>query len=250
MFNRQSFNKHLTFVMLLIFAFQTIPIGVCLSEKDDLNIERLDYLPLIERDVLAIYISPTVENLSVRCQPLYGSGDFDLSISTNYVNPDLKKSSVIWVRLYKPGSYNLTINFFSNRSWEYMVGVYARNYNFYKENYGEKRISPPDSFLRLEPIRTRSAGRWMISSTLVVQGTSPSSYRLVLPTPVNLAMLISVIGLIAYVNGFVFLDTYFKSKKEIVSNTRWIMVLVVLLISAYVAYQVYVFTQSTLSVGG
>jgi len=72
----------------------------------------------------------------------------------------------------------------------------------------------------------------------------------VLPTPVNLAMLISVIGLISYLDSFVLIDTYFKSKKENISNARWILVGLMLLISAYVAYRMYDFTVFTLSGGG
>jgi len=241
-----SLKRCLLLIMLLISLSQTLPIGICSSEEESLNIERLE-LDLIGRDILAIYLSPKVENISVRCQPLYDDGAFDLSISTNYVDPYLEEASALWVQPGEPGIYNLTIIFTSSKSWKYILGVYTGNRDFYKEYYG-KRISIRGSFVELQPAPTRHAGNWTINALLKIHSpsSSPSSH-FVLPTPVNLAMLISVIGLIAYLDSFVLIDTYFKSKKENISNARWILVGLMLLIGAYIAYQTYNFTVFTLS---
>jgi len=244
---RSSLRKYLVYATLFISIFQVLPIGISMCEEG-INVERQKSI-LIEKDVFAIYLSSHVENISVQCRPLRQSGAFDLSISTSYLDYYLGKVSAVWVQLREPGIYNLTVNFVSNRSWEYVLGVYTRNFDFYKEYYG-KRISIRDYFVELQPTLTRYPGNWTINVILTVYNLSPSFYYITLPSPVNSAILIAAVGLIAYINSFVFLDTYFKSKKEIVSYTRWIIVGIVILISAYAAYQLYKFTVFSLSGGG
>lgn len=244
-----SLRKYLTFAVLLLSIFQVLSIGICVSEEGEFNAER-QKLDLVEKDVLVIYLSPQVENLSVRCQPLRHSGAFDLSISTKYLDPYLKrKVSAVWVQPAESGIYNLTVNFVSNSSWEYMLRVYTRSFEFYKEYYG-KRIGVDNFFTELQPPLTRHPGNWTINIMLVSHSLSPSFSPITLPTPVNSAILIAAVGLISYIDSFILLDTYFKSKKEIVSHTRWILVGIALLISAYAAYQIYNFTTFTLPEGG
>jgi len=51
--------------------------------------------------------------------------------------------------------------------------------------------------------------------------------------------------LMFYVNSFAFVDTYIRSKREKVSYGRWTIIgLIIMLISIYLAYQVYVFYLS------
>jgi len=204
---------------------------------------------MLEQDVFAIYISPPVNNLSARCYPLRRNGAFDLTMSTKYLDPYLRFSgevSVVWIRPTRPGSYNLTVIFSSNKSWEYLLGVFTRNLDFYKEYYG-KRIEIQNIFIELQPRLTRHPGNWTITVLLEIHDSSSTFSPITLPTPFNFTMLVAAIGLIAYIDSFVIIDTYFKSKREIISNGRWIMVGIVLLISAYIAYQMYNFTAFTLS---
>jgi len=248
MLSYSSLRKYLMLAVLFMFLFQVLHIGISASQERRLNTER-QKLDLIEKDVLAIYISPKIENLSVRCQPLRHSGAFDLSISTNYLDLYLGEVSAIWVQPSEPGIYNLTVTFVSNESWEYRLGVYSRNFDFYKEYYG-RRISIRNFFIELQPALTRHPGNWTINVILEIHGLSPSFSRITLPTPVNSAMLIGIVSLIAYIDSFVFLDTYFKSKREIVSYSRWIIVGIVILVSIFAAYQMYNFIVFTLSEGG
>jgi len=244
-----SLKRCLFLVMLLILFFQVPLIGTCSSREA--NLENLGDLDLLENDFLSIYISPPIENISVRCHPLDSNGAFDLSVSTNYPNPYGEDSSALWIQPRKPGTYNLTLTFASNKTWTYLYGVYTGNPNFYKKMYGEGQTRLIGSFVELRSTQIRQSGYWIISATLNVRSSSPiSSPIIVFPTPVNLAILISIIGLIAYVESFVFMSTYFKSKKENISNIRWVLVGIVLLIGIYLAYQAYDFTVSTLSGGG
>jgi len=243
-------KRCLFLILLLILFFQALLIGICSSSAEE-NLEYLGNLDLLENDFLSIYISPPVENISVRCQPLISDGTFDLSISTNYVNPYLEDSSVLWIQPSKSGIYNLTLIFASNKTWKYLYGVYTENRNFYIKYYGIGKTSSIGSFVELRPPQIRQSGNWRISATLNVHSSSPiTSPIIVLPAPANLAILISIVSLIAYVESFVFLNTYFKSKKETISNTRWVLVGIILLIGIYLAYQTYNFTVFTLSGGG
>lgn len=250
--NPLSSRNLLLFTILSIFISQVFPIAVCASKGNYLNIDRpLGKIDVLERDVFAVFLSPRIENLSARCQPLNRGGLFDLSISTRYVDLFLGEVSVVGVQLNGPGIYNLTISFASNESWKYTLGVFTRNLKFYEEYWGQGIITR-GSFVERASF-TRHSGNWTIIIPLESHSLARSfSYfpYITLPTPVNMALLLAAWILIAYVNSFVFLDTYFKSKKEIVSYTRWIMVGVMILISVYFAYQIYRFTTFTLSEGG
>ena len=235
-----SLRNFLFFTVLLIIISQVFPVEIYASEDNRLNVER-QKIDLVERDVFAIYLSAHVENLTAQCQPLNRGGTFDLSISTRYLDLSLGEVSAVWIRLGEQGIYNFTVSFMSNRSWEYRLGVYTRNINFYKKYYGE-RILISDSFIELQAPLTRHPGNWTINIILESHSLSPSFSYITLPTPVNTALLVATFGLIAYVDSFLLVDTYFKSKKEIISNTRWVLVGLALLISLYIAYQVYNFT--------
>jgi len=236
-----SLKKCLLLTMLLISLSLVFPMGIGISKNASLNVER-QKADLLEKDVFAVYISPKIENLSARCQPIRGGSTFDLSISTKYTDSYLGEVSAVWIQPGEPGIYNLTVNFISNDSWEYALGAYTRNFDFYKDFYG-KRIIIRGFFVQLQPSLTRHPGNWTINVILEVHSLSPSFfYYITLPTPFNAALLIAALGLIVYVNSFILIDTYFKSKKEIIPNTRWILVGLMLLISAYAAYQVYNFT--------
>lgn len=247
-----SLRNFLLFAALLVFISQVFPIGVCTSKDNSLNIDRpVSKVDVLERDVFVVFLSPKIENLSARCQPLRRGGLFDLSISTRYVDFYLGEVSVVGVQLNEPGTYNLTISFASNESWKYTLGVYTRSLKFYEEHWGQGIVTR-GSFVERASFM-RHSGNWTIIIPLESHRFANSlSYfpNITFPTPVNMALLLATWILIVYVNSFVFLDTYFKSKKEIVSYTRWIMMGIMMLISVYLAYQIYNFTAFTLSEGG
>jgi len=208
------------------------------------NIERYR-LKMLENDILTIYLSPPVENLSARCTPITQNGVYSLSIATRYLDPYVmrKEVSAVWIQPTKPGIYNLTIRFFSNQTWEYLLGVYSRNYDFYSDYYG-KRIEVNKFFIKLQDPLSRNMGEWTINIMLIVERmAAPSSIfsSIKLPTPVNFAIFMAVLGLMMYMNSFLIIDTYFKSRREMISRSRWILVALVAFISILIAYQLYGF---------
>jgi len=121
-------------VTLLILLFQAILIETEPTAGEEPNVERYE-LDLLEDDVFTVYISPPIESLSARCSPLSGSGTYDLSLSTKYVDRYVTletEVSAVWVQPAEPGIYNLTVSFVANKTWEYIVGVYARSLGFYR----------------------------------------------------------------------------------------------------------------------
>jgi len=121
--------------------------------------------------------------------------------------------------------------------------VYSRNYDFYSDYYG-KRIEVSKFFIKLQDPLSRNMGEWTINIMLIVERmAAPSSIfsSIKLPTPVNFAIFMAVLGLMMYMNSFLIIDTYFKSRREMISRSRWILVALVAFISILIAYQLYGF---------
>jgi len=246
-------KKYLYFSILLVIAFHFLLLDASFLMGGG-NIERYR-LKILENDILTIYLSPPVENLSARCMPITQNGIYLLSIATKHPDPLVMnmrgKVSAVWIQPAKPGIYNLTIRFFSNQTWEYLLGVYSRNYDFYSDYYGE-RIKVDKFFIELQDPLSRNRGDWTISIILRVEtmsAPSPIFSSIKLPTPVNFAIFMVILGLMTYVNSFLIVDTYFKSRKEMISRSRWILVTFVAFISILIAYQLYNFMIQLSSVG-
>lgn len=248
------FTKHLLFPILLIMAFHFLLLDASFLIGEG-NVERYR-LRMIENDFLTIYLSPPVENLSAKCTPITQNGVYSLSIATRYLDPYVTSMreavSAVWIQPAKPGIYNLTIRFFSNQTWKYLLGVYSRNnYDFYRDYYGE-RIRVDKYFIELQDPLSRSRGEWTISIMLRVETISapPSIFSSIkLPTPVNLAIFMVVLGLMTYMNSFLIIDTYFKSRREMISRSRWILIALVAFISILISYQLYGFMMQLSSTG-
>ncbi len=251
MSSHSFFTKHLLLSILLVMAFCFLLLDASFLIGEG-NIERYR-LKMLENDILTIYLSPPVENLSARCIPAAQNGVYSLSIATRYLDPYVmrREVSAVWIHPVKPGIYNLTIRFFSNQTWEYILGVYSRNFDFYSDYYG-KRIEVNKFFIELQDPLSRNMGEWTISIMLRVERVSASSSifsSIKLPSPVNFAIFVAILGLMAYMNSFLIIDTYFKSRREMISRLRWILIALVAFISILIAYQLYGFMMQLSSTG-
>lgn len=224
----------------LIFSSETYA-----SDLDDVFIDRYD-LDVVEEDVLTVFIRPVLEEVSVDCKPLDRGNPFDLSISTNNTDPYYGQTTAIWMRPGSRGTYNLTITFQSYKPWDYTIGVYTRNTEFYAEYYG-KGIRTSGYFMELRGPYTRPSGNWTINIRLDSHRKTPAVLVIELPSPLNAVLFVTIAGFIAYFNVFLISDTYFKNKKEIVSNKRWLLCGIVMIVSALAIYQLYTFSTFTLS---
>jgi len=227
-------------MMLILFpllAFSVIP------EEAHADVESYT-VDILESDVLAIYIYPITDGVSVNSGSLDRGGPVDISITLNYtIVPEYRQVTAIWTRPRASGTYNLTISFQFNSGWEYTIGVFTRDIDFYGKNV--KFSGNFGEFFSFE----RSPGNWTISITLNSRRQTQSIFYFELPTPVNAALFLTITGLIVYSNVFLVFDTYFKNKKEAVSNRRWALCALVIIISAIAIYQLYTFSTITLSWG-
>lgn len=198
---------------------------------------------LLEFDVLDVSIRPAVLSLWARSDPLYRGNPCVLYTS---LNEDGR--SIVRMQPQSQGIYNLTIMFWSNRTWQYTIGAFTGSPDFYKPHGRTERVRTAlaESFVEFLTL-TFPPGNYTISITVNSYGTpSSSSFFVRLPTPVNSMLLITAVGVIAYLNVFLVFDTYFKSKKEIVSGRRWMLCSAAVIISILVIYQLYNFTTFTL----
>ena len=245
-----SLQRFFHMVILVTFILHASLAEAYIGENEYMNVDRpVNNLDILGSDVFAVFITSRMENLSAECQPLNRGGSFDLSISTNYITRS-GVVSVVTVQLNTYGTYKLTIRLSSSKPWNYTLGVYTRNIRFYEEYWG-RNLLIRGTFIERAHF-SRHPGNWTIIITLKSHSQTGHSLipSLILPTPVNMALLLAIWILIIYVNSFAFIDTYFKSKRESVSNARWVMVGVMMLISVYLAYQIYLFAASTALEGG
>jgi len=227
-------------LMLILLTFLIIPCETYASEMESTNIERYN-LDVLERDVLTVYIYPTVEGVLVGCKSLDSGNPFEILILTNYTiitqSRQVIQKTVIQIFPESRGTCNLTITFQSDSVWEYTIGVYiqsTRNVDFYGKNV--KFSGNFGEFFTF----ARHPGNWTISIILnSFKQSSSSFFQIELPTPVNAALFMTAAGFIAYFNIFLIFDTYFKNKKETISSKRWLLCGIVIIISAVTIYELY-----------
>jgi hypothetical protein len=210
------------------------------------GVDRYDF-DIIEDDQFSLYIKPIVEFVLIDLKPL-DAGEISYALRMNYTDPLFGEATTLIVLPESVGKFNITITFYSDKTWDYTLGIYPRNIDFYYSLYGDN-LETNGYFVILQAPFTRPFGNWSINIILTSQYRSPPVIFIELPTPVNLSLLITAAAGIIYCNIFALLDTYFKNKKEIVSNKRWIVVAVIILISVFVIYQLYNFTTFSLSKG-
>jgi hypothetical protein len=239
---------HLLLLMFLLPAFLIVPRGVYGSEPTDVSVPEPYALDILGNDVLTIYIRPYLDHVYVRCEPLDRGNPSQFSVQTDYTDDYFGKVTAVWVQPEASGMYNVTVTFESNATCTYVIGAYTRNFEFYTEYYG-KNIKTYGYFVEFRDPVNLLSGNWTISILLNSHSLSPNLFSVELPTPVNSALLLTATGLIAYFNAFLLFDTYFKNKKETVSNKRWILVAVLIVISAFVIYEFYNFMTFTLRGG-
>jgi hypothetical protein len=237
-FQHRLFKKrYIIYSILLSFVFLA-PINGAFS-VEDVSVDRY-LLDIMEFDQLWIFINPVLDYVSIDCKPI-DHGDVSYAVRMNYTDQFFGETTAFVIQPESRGKYNITINFQGNFKWDYRIGVSAQNFDFYLEFYGQN-IQTEGSFAMLYGPYTRLSGNWTINILLNSRSRSQTVFTFVLPSPANLILLFSSAGFIIYINAFLILNTYFKSKKEIVSNKRWLVIVIIVLISAFVIYQLYTFT--------
>lgn len=198
---------------------------------------------ILQGDTLVTYISPVVERLSVDTFSFTPDLDFRVSFLLNE-----SETSVVRMQPLSEGIYNLTVMFETEKAWNYTLGVLTNRPSFYSE-YADVLFTGRGSFVRFYTRAIEgSSGNSTLVLTLNSHGDNPGPPPLNplfdsfnLPAPLNLAVFVAVTVVLGYSNAFLVADSYFKSQKDVHSWKRWALIVLVLAVSLWVIYQVYLF---------
>ena len=144
------------------------------------------------------------------------------------------------------GSYNLTVMFQTERAWNYTLGVLTSKASFYSQ-YTDILHTGRGGIVTFYS-RTIEASPG--NSTLILMLNShaddpnpapPGSPFALFTLPQSLSFLVfaAVTVLLGYANAFLMTDSYFRSKKDILSRGRWVSIILLLAVSLVVIYLLY-----------
>lgn len=213
-------------------------VSTSLSDAFQWNFEE----SMLIDDTLAIEIRPAVENLRVNYSSPKSSG-IRVALFSNETR-DMYRFSLVYIMPRTEGTYNIIIKFNSKGAWNCTIGVYTRNSEFYKKSPIMTSSGP---FIPLSGPFGVTASNYQtadheINIVLQVEGENSSNWFFIkFPTPVNMALFAIISFAVAYFNVFFLLDAYFKNKVEGLSKIRLALLVLMLLASIYVLYQIHVF---------
>ena len=190
---------------------------------------------VLENDTVTIIIKPMVDDLHAECSSVY-SNSFTVGWS-----PNQTVSSIVYLDPPSDGIYNLTIHFSIKTSWNYTVGVYTDNVNFYSST--EVSYLPSGlCFIRLYTIPSiESPGNYVLTFiiTAVARSSSPFNFNFRLPASANGVLFVAVTFLLGYCNVFYFLSLNYRNKKEGISRRQWIIAVSFVAVSLAIIYFMY-----------
>ncbi len=195
-----------------------------------------------QNDVFVLLINPPVNGLAAVCQPLVSMKPFKVYVAVNE-----SQNSVVQVLLEASGYYNVTVSFQSQTPWGFSMGVFTRNPDWYV-NYANITMVQGVSLVEFMSVTGWDPGSYELSILIDVRAIEEAGgFPFYLPKQFNGLVFAVATALLAYPNSFLFVDTYFKNKREGVSKKRLFGISLILLISIYIIYQVYLFATFTVS---
>jgi len=236
---RNIFLALIPTILLLIMTASAF----CLFEEASTDFELT--FNFLVNDTLAIYIEPPVESISVDCDSLK-SNSFRVAFFSNETQYGKSLSLVYMMPRYE-GEYVLLVSFSSSRGWNGTIGVYTSDSDFYR-GVGSVTYTSQGYFVRLHTIRVSPKDNvtsdYKIKVVLQVYNISSSLISIFnFPTPVNMGLFIAIGIAVVYFDAFFFIDLYFKSKREGVTRARWALAGLLILVSFFILYQVYIWVS-------
>ncbi|MEM2922694.1 MAG: hypothetical protein QXF26_10325 [Candidatus Bathyarchaeia archaeon] len=153
------------------------------------------------------------------------------------------EASIVEVIPKTTGRYNVFINFTANNATKLLYGMVTNNASFYGKDLKTYPFSQDNVFVMMRPTISLSPsnGTLLFTVNVIALSSGDSSiFSMILPPFSKIIFIVLFLGLLAYWNAYVILDTYFLSKVEHVSNMRKALVALSLGISALLVY-IYVF---------
>ncbi len=219
----------LVFLALLLVLSSIIPLHALMGAD----------LEMLSGDILTLYISPPVENLSVVSQT---DKPFRMYLAANE-----SSRSIVQVQPRSPGLYNITVTFQSPASWGYSIGVLTINPDWYGgfHNVTYTQNGYFIEFKYMEKEIPKEINKFNILVNVYAQDAGGGLFNFELPKSINAVFFVAAFALISYSNAFFIISTYFKDKAEGVSRRRWIGLGILVLVSTFAIYQIYIFTTFT-----
>jgi len=214
----------------LVLSFTSQP-SLAEEGRTSYNLPRF-----LQGDVLAIYIRPIVQDLTVQ-----GSSPSSSNFTVGWT-PSEGRSSLVWMSPASPGIYNLTVSFRTESPWDYTVGVFTSTKDYYPSTDFTSG-QPGGYFVRLVSLVTVSTpGNFTLTFILNAYGRTSGFFIFSFPTELNGVVFLVAVILLGYVNAFSVLDLYFKNKMEGSSKKRWFLTGILILVSLLGIYFIYSFT--------
>jgi len=213
-----------------------------LSSIIPLNASMSADLEMLRDDILTLYISPPVENLSAVCQTN--------KLFRMYIAANESSRSIVQVQPRSPGFYNITVAFQSPGAWGFSIGVLTANPGLYV-GFSNVTYTPNGYFIEIlsGPNLSKEINKFNILVSAYAKGGAKGGlFDFELPKSINAIFFVAAFALISYSNAFFIISTYFKDKAEGVSRRRWIGLGILALVSAFAIYQIYILT--TFALGG
>jgi len=223
----------LAFSSLLPFEVTYVSANEALSFSFNLN--------MLMDDWLAIYIQPPVKDLKVDCNSTMRGG-FRVSFSSEEIYMQ-QPASAVYLQPRSKGTYSILVSFTANFTWSATVGVYTFNREFYGRAMPVAN-TPSGYFVIFPKIEGGSEGNSSRSYKINIflssyEIASSDVFSIKLPTPVNMSLFILASAALTYVNVFLVVDLYFKSKIEGISKVRLILIGLSILASLLILHLFY-----------
>ena len=240
-FNLTDLRKLDLMLKLLLLTFLTLATTSNIVFSDIFQIGPINER-MLKDDILFIEIRPVVENLWVNYSSSNSRG-IEIHLYSNRTH-GIHYFSEVYIIPRSEGTYDVTVEFSSESPWSCEIGVYTNNYTFYGKYPIVTSLRGP--FIQLIPpfgVDSKEDNQtvsYRIHIILSVEsyekkpGLFPSFK---FPTPVNAALFTLTSFILAYINAFFILDTYFKSKVEEASRFRLALTCLIILVSLFILYQ-------------
>lgn len=211
------------------------------------NSIELSELKLRLGDGVLVLLLPPVSGISSRVEAL-GNMTYLYAVFTNEQASIVqtlggREASIVEMIPKAPGRYGLYINFTATNATRLLYGTVTNNASFYGKDLRAYPFGRDTVFVVMRPTLSISSGNVTVVVTIsAIEPPSENSsiFNIILPPFSKIIFIALFLGLLAYWNAYVVLDTYFLSKVEHVSNSRKALVALSLFVSALLVY-LYVF---------
>jgi len=194
---------------------------------------------ILEGDLFIVALSPPAENIQVHVKGDVVSSYSLLVLTNGSLGIPVFTGRVSMVQLIPESSLtNLTVTFNSNTTIKMLYGILTDNYTYYKQISSEYYTFSNGILVILQPQVAIPRGASKITFILnrVRVRSSGGWFPIELPPLATIIPFAAVVGILAYLNAYVIVDSYYVSKREELSRARKLGVVLLIGLSAFIIY--------------